>query len=78
MLKIGKAIIPANKNTTDDINATSKKIFSILGDICIKEGDSANCLGGTYYSVSIFGLRIKLEYNSYKHENEYFLPGTVS
>jgi hypothetical protein len=48
MLKIGKAIIPANKNTTDDINATSKKIFSILGDICIKEGDSTNCLGGTF------------------------------
>jgi hypothetical protein len=35
------------------------------------EGDSSNVKDGIYYSYLIFGVKIKLEYNSYDYDDKY-------
>lgn len=56
----------------EDIEKVATKIFSTLG---IKngflEGDSSHVLGGVYYSISIFGIKIRIEKNSYDYDDEY-------
>jgi len=56
----------------EDIEKVAIKIFSILGNKNnFLEGDSSHVLGGAYYSVSIFGIEIRLEKNSYDYDDEY-------
>ncbi|MES1159418.1 MAG: hypothetical protein ABUM51_01555, partial [Bacteroidota bacterium] len=54
------------------IDDAAKSIFSAIGiQNNILEGDSAHVLSGIYYSYSIFGLKIKLELNSYDYDDKY-------
>lgn len=53
------------------IEESAKAVFSLLGQSSSLIGDSANSYGGTYYSFSIFGVRIKLEKNTYEYEDDY-------
>ena len=45
-------------------------VLSILGGP-VSEGDSSNALEGQYYSMSIFGLKLRIEKNSYDFEDEF-------
>ncbi|MFY0256536.1 hypothetical protein ACDQ55_21595 [Chitinophaga sp. 30R24] len=58
-------------NYEEDLNKVSRVIFESLGINESLEGESSNVLGGVYYSFSIFGVKIKLEVNSYDYEDEY-------
>lgn len=54
------------------IKEIANKVFALLGIINnMQEGDSSHVLGGTYYSSSIFGVKIKLEQNSYAYDDKY-------
>lgn len=53
------------------LSETVAFIFSALGFTSIQEGDSLNVFGGTYASVSILGIVLKLEENSYDYEDDY-------
>lgn len=56
----------------DDLEKVAIKIFATLEiEKNISEGDSSNVLEGIYYSVSVFGLTVKLEKNSYDYDDVY-------
>ena len=55
------------KNLTD----TASIVFESLGMPYNMKGSSAHSLGGEYSSLSIFGLNLKLEPNTYDYENDY-------
>jgi hypothetical protein len=56
----------------EEIEGVSEKVFGALGILDrVLEGDSANVLHGIYYTVTVFGIKLKLEYNSYDYDNVY-------
>jgi hypothetical protein len=54
-----------------DFNKVSEVIYKSLGITQYLTGDSYNVLGGAYSDFSVFGVRIKLELNSYDYEDDY-------
>src|SRR5438067_653371 len=58
-------------NYDGDLNRVSEVIFATLGIIQYLKGDSYNVLGGAYTIFSVFGIKIKLELNSYDYEDDY-------
>lgn len=56
---------------SNTIDSVSELVFKSLGIVQGAEGDSANSLGGSYYSATILGLTIRLELNSYDYEEQY-------
>ena len=61
-------------NINGDLKVLSEKIFNTIGlGFTIMEGDSANVKDGVYYSLSILGMVIKIEYNSYDYDDVFNL-----
>lgn len=60
-------------NTQGDILQVSEQIFKVLGvrKSEILEGNSSHVLDETYYQFSVFGIKVKLEYNSYDYDDKY-------
>ena len=56
----------------ETIEEVSKLVFCKLGiEDSVSEGDSVNVKEGVYFSCSVFGVKIKLEYNSYDYDDTY-------
>ena len=59
-------------NIDCDLQLCAQKVFSTLGvDDRICEGDSSHVREGIYYFSTVFGVQIKLEYNSYDYDDVY-------
>ena len=64
-------------NSGSSFSVTSKQFFTCIGVANFLQGDSANTLGGTYCSVSLFGMVIKIEENAYDFEDDYNYMVTI-
>lgn len=53
------------------IQIANESVFRALGFTDILEGDSLNVLNGTYYQVSVLGMTIRLEENSWDYEDDF-------
>ena len=58
-------------NLSNDTSEVANLVFQALGMPFNLEGSSANSLNGEYSSLSVFGLSIKLEPNTYDYEDDY-------
>lgn len=54
-----------------ELQAATQIVFQALGAASTSYRDSLNVLGGTYSVWSVLGFNIKLEANSYDHEDTY-------
>lgn len=57
-------------NLGDDVEAPTL-VFNALGLPFNQEGSSTNSLNGEYSALSIFGVSIKFEANTYDYEDDY-------
>ena len=58
-------------NSEKEYEELSREIFKSLGIDSYFEGDSSNVMNGYYNSFSFFGVKFKLEENSYDYEDDY-------
>jgi hypothetical protein len=58
-------------NLEGTLAEVAKRVFVAIGLSTYVEGDSANALGGSYFTISILGTAIRLEENSYDYEDKY-------
>lgn len=58
-------------NANSEDSEVADLVFHALGMPFNLEGSSANSLNGEYSSLSVFGLSVKLESNTYGYEDNY-------
>lgn len=59
-------------NLEGELEEVANKLFTGLDiNYGIMEGDSSNVLYGVYFYYSVFGVGLKLEYNSYEFDEKY-------
>lgn len=58
-------------NLNDNSSDVANLVFNALGMPFNLEGSSAHSLHGKYSSLSVFGLSMKLESNTYEYEDDY-------
>lgn len=63
-------------NSDESVSEVARSIFETLG-VVGSEGDSTNVLNCEYFEASVFGLRLKIEENSYDFEDRYRYMLTV-
>ncbi|WP_374979208.1 hypothetical protein PSGK_20760 [Pseudomonas solani] len=58
-------------NANSEAGEVADLVFYALGMPFNLKGSSANSLSGEYSSLSVFGLNVKLESNTYDYEDDY-------
>ena len=58
-------------HSSTDITTVSNKIFGILCEDKPHMNNSSNVLGSVYYHITILGIKIRLELNSYGYEEDF-------